>query len=102
MAELMFYGAVGEVTGSMHMIRIDEHWVALDCGLYQGRREEAENKNRQWPMPPKEISAVVLSHAHIDHSGRLPRLVRDGFEGPIFCTPAGGLTVTTGEASVGP
>ncbi len=88
MAELMFYGAVGEVTGSMHMIRIDEHWVALDCGLYQGRREESENKNRQWPMPPKEISAVVLSHAHIDHSGRLPRLVRDGFEGPIFCTPA--------------
>lgn len=88
MAELMFYGAVGEVTGSMHMIRIDDHWVALDCGLYQGRREESENKNRQWPMPPKDISAVVLSHAHIDHSGRLPRLVRDGFEGPIYCTPA--------------
>jgi len=88
MAELMFYGAAGEVTGSMHMIRIDDHWVALDSGLYQGRREESESKNRQWPMPPKEISAVVLSHAHIDHSGRLPRLVRDGFEGPIYCTPA--------------
>jgi metallo-beta-lactamase family protein len=88
MAELMFYGAAGEVTGSMHMIRIDDHWVALDSGLYQGRREESEAKNRKWPMPPKDISAVVLSHAHIDHSGRLPLLVRDGFEGPIYCTPA--------------
>jgi metallo-beta-lactamase family protein len=88
MAELMFHGAVGEVTGSMHLIRVDNHWIALDCGLYQGRRAESEEKNRQWPMPPKEISAVVLSHAHIDHSGRLPRLVRDGFDGPIYCTPA--------------
>ncbi len=88
MAEVMFYGAVGEVTGSMHMIRVDDQWVALDCGLYQGRRDESEAKNRKWPMPPSEISAVVLSHAHIDHSGRIPRLVRDGFEGPIYCTPA--------------
>jgi metallo-beta-lactamase family protein len=88
MAEIQFYGAVGEVTGSMHLVRIDDHWVALDCGMYQGRREETEEKNRKWAIPPKDISAVVLSHAHIDHSGRLPRLVRDGFEGPIFCTPA--------------
>lgn len=88
MAGLLFHGATEEVTGSMHMVRVDDHWVALDCGMYQGRREESESKNRQWPMPPKEISAVVLSHAHIDHSGRLPKLVKDGFEGPIFCTPA--------------
>lgn len=88
MAELRFYGGVGEVTGSMHLIRVDDRWVALDCGMYQGRREESEAKNRQWPLPPKDLSAVILSHAHIDHSGRLPRLVRDGFEGPIFCTPA--------------
>lgn len=88
MAELLFHGAAGEVTGSMHMVRVDDHWVALDCGLFQGRREEAEEKNRQWPVPPKDIAAVVLSHAHIDHSGRLPRLVRDGFEGSIFCTAA--------------
>ena len=88
MAEIQFYGAVGEVTGSMHLVRIDDHWVALDCGMYQGRREESEEKNRKWAIPPKDIKAVVLSHAHIDHSGRLPRLVRDGFEGPIFCTPA--------------
>ncbi|MFH1747585.1 MAG: MBL fold metallo-hydrolase [Planctomycetota bacterium] len=88
MAELLFHGATEEVTGSMHMVRIDDHWVALDCGLYQGRRQESEAKNREWPIPPKDISAVVLSHAHIDHSGRLPRLVHDGFDGPIYCTPA--------------
>ena len=88
MAKMLFHGAAGEVTGSMHMIRIDDHWVALDCGLFQGRRKESEEKNRQWPVDPKDISAVVLSHAHIDHSGRLPRLVHDGFEGPIYGTPA--------------
>lgn len=88
MPELMFHGAAGEVTGSLHLIRFDDQWIALDCGMYQGRRAEAEEKNRRWPLPAKEIAAVVLSHAHIDHSGRLPRLVRDGFDGPIFCTPA--------------
>jgi metallo-beta-lactamase family protein len=88
MAELLFHGAAGEVTGSMHMIQVDGRWVALDCGLYQGHRAEAEEKNRQWPVAAKDISAVILSHAHIDHSGRLPRLVRDGFEGAIYCTPA--------------
>ncbi len=88
MAEILFHGAAGEVTGSMHMVHVDGQWVALDCGLYQGRRAEAEEKNRVWPMPAKEIAAVVLSHAHIDHSGRLPLLVKEGFEGPIYATPA--------------
>lgn len=88
MPEILFHGATGEVTGSMHMINVDDQWVALDCGLCQGRRAEAEAKNREWPVPPAEIRAVVLSHAHIDHSGRLPRLVRDGFDGTIYCTPA--------------
>ena len=88
MAEILFHGAAGEVTGSMHMVHVDGQWVALDCGLYQGRRAEAEEKNRAWPMPAKEIAAVVLSHAHIDHSGRLPLLVKEGFEGPIYATPA--------------
>lgn len=88
MAEILFHGATGEVTGSMHMIRVDDQWVALDCGMYQGKRAEAEEKNREWPVPPKDIAAVVLSHAHIDHSGRLPRLVRDGFNGTIYCTSA--------------
>lgn len=88
MAELMFHGAAGEVTGSMHMVRMDGNWIALDCGLYQGRRSETEEKNRKWPIEPKDISTVILSHGHIDHTGRLPRLVRDGFDGDIFCTPA--------------
>jgi metallo-beta-lactamase family protein len=88
MGEILFHGAAQEVTGSMHMIRVDGRWVALDCGMFQGKRAEAEEKNREWPVPPKEITAVVLSHAHIDHSGRLPLLVKDGFEGPIYATPA--------------
>lgn len=88
MAEILFHGAAGEVTGSMHLVHVDGRWVALDCGLFQGRREESEAKNRQWPINPKQIDAVVLSHAHADHAGRLPRLVKEGFDGPIFCTPA--------------
>jgi metallo-beta-lactamase family protein len=88
MAEILFHGAAQEVTGSMHLLHLDGQWVALDCGLYQGKRAEAEEKNRQWPMPPEQIAAVVLSHAHTDHSGRLPLLVKQGFTGPIFATPA--------------
>ncbi len=88
MVELLFHGAAGEVTGSMHMLRFDGRWFALDCGLFQGSRSESESKNQQWPVPPRDISAVILSHAHIDHCGRLPKLVRDGFDGPIYCTPA--------------
>ncbi len=88
MAEILFHGAAEEVTGSMHLIQVDGRWVALDCGLFQGRRAESEEKNRQWPVPPGQIAAVVLSHAHIDHSGRLPRLVKDGFDGPVYATPA--------------
>lgn len=88
MPELLFHGAAEEVTGSMHMIHVDGQWVALDCGLYQGRRAEAEAKNRQWPVPPHQIAAVILSHAHTDHTGRLPLLVKEGFDGPIYSTSA--------------
>ncbi|MBK9128578.1 MAG: MBL fold metallo-hydrolase [Phycisphaerales bacterium] len=88
MPELLFYGAAGEVTGSMHMLHVNGHWVALDCGLYQGKRADAEHKNREWPMRPQDIAAVVLSHAHIDHTGRLPLLVKQGFDGPVYATPA--------------
>lgn len=88
MPEILFHGATEEVTGSMHMVRFDDQWIALDCGMYQGKRDESEQKNREWPVPPKDIAAVVLSHAHIDHTGRLPKLVRDGFGGEVFATPA--------------
>ena len=88
MPELLFHGAAGEVTGSMHIVRAGGHTIALDCGMFQGRRDESELKNRVWPVPARDISAVILSHAHIDHSGRLPKLARDGFNGPIFCTSA--------------
>ncbi|MCG3178870.1 MAG: Ribonuclease [Phycisphaerae bacterium] len=86
--ELLFHGAARQVTGSMHYLRVGERWIALDCGLYQGHRREAEEANRRFPIPPKELTAVVLSHAHIDHSGNLPYLVKQGFSGPIYCTPA--------------
>ena len=72
----------------MHLLEWNGHHVALDCGLFQGRRAEAREKNVTYPCPPRDMTAVILSHAHIDHSGKLPRLVRDGFEGPIFATPA--------------
>lgn len=88
MPELLFHGAAGEVTGSMHMVFAGRRCIALDCGLFQGRRMEAEEKNREWPVDPSDISAVILSHAHIDHAGRLPRLARDGFTGPIYTTAA--------------
>jgi len=87
-AKLRFYGAAREVTGSMHLIEANGHTVALDCGLFQGHRAESNTKNRAFPCDPATIDAVVLSHAHIDHCGKLPHLVREGFTGPIYATPA--------------
>jgi metallo-beta-lactamase family protein len=88
MLKLTFYGAAREVTGSMHLLDCDGVTVALDCGMFQGRRAESETKNINFPMSPATVQAVVLSHAHIDHCGRLPLLVKRGFAGPIFTTPA--------------
>jgi metallo-beta-lactamase family protein len=85
---LRFFGAAREVTGSMHLVEVDGRTIALDCGLFQGKRSEAELKNRELPGDAKAIDAVILSHAHLDHCGKLPRLVREGFVGPIYCTPA--------------
>ncbi|MHC4674191.1 MAG: MBL fold metallo-hydrolase [Planctomycetota bacterium] len=85
---LRFYGAAREVTGSMHLIETDGHMVALDCGLFQGKRAEANTKNRTFPREPADMDAVILSHAHIDHCGKLPRLVGEGFSGPVYATPA--------------
>jgi metallo-beta-lactamase family protein len=85
---LRFHGAAQEVTGSMHLIEANGQTIALDCGLFQGKRREANRKNVEFPVEPSKIDAVVLSHAHIDHCGKLPRLIRDGFNGPIYATRA--------------
>ena len=84
---LTFWGAAGGVTGSMHLLEVGNHKILLECGLHQGRREEARQRNGHFPFHPHQIDAVVVSHAHIDHCGNLPTLIRQGFDGPIFCTP---------------
>ena len=86
--KLEFWGAAGEVTGSMHLVESGGQRFLLDCGLHQGHRKEADRKNRNLPFPASSIEGVVLSHAHIDHSGNLPTLVKNGFSGPVFSTPA--------------
>ena len=86
--EIEFSGAAREVTGSCHIVRVAGKTILLDCGLFQGRRRESEAKNRQLPLPVDEIDAIVLSHAHIDHAGRLPFLVSQGYEKTIWCTAA--------------
>lgn len=81
--KLTFYGAAGEVTGSCHVLDIDGHRVLLDCGMIQGApADEARNRD-PFPFDPATIDAVILSHAHLDHSGRLPLLLRRGFRGRI-------------------
>jgi metallo-beta-lactamase family protein len=85
--KLTFWGAAKTVTGSMHQLTVDGKCYLLDCGQYQGRRKEAEERNKNFPFPCREIFAVMLSHAHIDHSGNLPLLVKNGFHGPIYTSP---------------
>jgi metallo-beta-lactamase family protein len=84
--KIKFCGAAKEVTGSRHLIEVNGKNILLDCGLFQGRRKESDEKNRELCMDPKKIDAVILSHAHIDHSGGLPYLVKNGFNGPIYST----------------
>jgi metallo-beta-lactamase family protein len=88
MIEIEFLGAAQTVTGSKHLLRTSRATVLLDCGLFQGHRREAFERNRQIPLDPAKLDAVVLSHAHIDHSGALPSLHKMGYRGPIFATPA--------------
>jgi metallo-beta-lactamase family protein len=83
-----FWGAARTVTGSMHRVDACGQTLLLDCGLFQGPRVESYRRNREFPFRPRDIDLVILSHAHIDHCGNLPNLVRQGFEGPIFCTSA--------------
>lgn len=86
--KITFHGAARTVTGSMHELNVNGVRLLLDCGLYQGRRKEARERNANFPFPASRISAVLLSHAHIDHSGNIPTLVKSGFEGPVYATPA--------------
>lgn len=87
--KLKFIGATETVTGSEHLIITEKgRQILLDCGLYQGRGREADELNRNLEINPIHIEAVILSHAHIDHSGKLPYLVKQGFKGKIYCTPA--------------
>ncbi len=85
---LTFYGAAGTVTGSQHMVEVNGKRILLDCGLYQGKRSETYERNQKLPYNPREVDILVLSHAHIDHSGNIPNLVKSGFRGDIICTHA--------------
>jgi metallo-beta-lactamase family protein len=86
--KIRFHGAARGVTGSRHLLETPSGRVLLDCGLYQGPRAESFRRNRDFGFDPRKVDAVVLSHAHIDHSGALPALVRAGFSGPVYATPA--------------
>jgi metallo-beta-lactamase family protein len=84
--QITSYGGVREVTGSMHLLTINSDRILLDCGMFQGRRKESAEKNRILPIDPGIVTNVVLSHAHIDHSGRIPLLTKQNFAGRIICT----------------
>ncbi len=87
--KIAFHGAARTVTGSKHLLSLaNGKKFLLDCGMFQGMGKDTETLNRNWGFEPSEVSHLILSHAHIDHSGLIPKLVKDGFRGKIFCTPA--------------
>lgn len=86
MAKLTFYGAAKGVTGSMYLLETESTTILLECGLIQGRREEESSNEEPFPFDVETLDAVVLSHAHLDHTGRLPKLVADGYKGPVYLT----------------
>ena len=87
--KISFHGAAGMVTGSKYLVELDNgEQILLDCGMFQGLGHDTYTMNTHFGFSPNTIDHVVLSHAHIDHSGLLPRLVREGFKGNIYCTPA--------------
>ncbi len=86
--KITFLGGVGTVTGSMYLIRTNRKNILLECGLYQGKRKESYERNRKFDFEIRRIDAVVVSHAHIDHTGNLPNLIKQGYDGPIYATHA--------------
>ena len=84
--KISFHGADRDVTGSCHLVECTGHRILIDCGLYQGSREEEKANEEPFPFDIHKIDAVVLSHAHLDHSGRLPKLFADGYGGRIYMT----------------
>lgn len=85
--KIYFDGAAQTVTGSQHRLVVNGKTLLLDCGLFQGKRQDFYERNWHFDYDPKSVDAVILSHAHLDHSGNLPNLVKNGFRGPIYCTP---------------
>ena len=83
---LSFLGGTGTVTGSKYLIEAGRRRILVDCGLYQGLKQLRLRNWAEFPVPPETIDAVVLTHAHLDHSGYLPRLAREGFSGTVLCT----------------
>lgn len=90
---IRFLGGAGTVTGSRYLVEVDGRRLLVDCGLFQGPSELRRRNWKSFPVDPASIDAALLTHAHIDHSGWLPALVRDGFDGPIWCTPSTGELV---------
>ena len=86
--KITFHGAARTVTGSRHLVEVNGKQILLDCGLYQGARRESYERNQNFPFDVSQVDCMVLSHAHIDHSGNIPNLVKNGFRGPIYCTHA--------------
>ena len=88
MAELTFVGAAGTVTGSKHLLTVGDKHLYVDCGMFQGSRDTVALNDAPLPIPAAQTDAIVLTHGHIDHVGYLPKIVHDGFHGPVYCTPA--------------
>ena len=86
--KIHFLGATRTTTGSTYLLEINGKRLLLECGLYQGHREETTRRNCNFPFDPRQVDAVLLSHAHIDHAGNLPNFAKHGYDGPIHCTQA--------------
>ena len=86
--QISFHGAAQTVTGSQFLVQVNGKKLLVDCGLYQGKREESYQRNLNFAYDPATVDAAILSHAHIDHCGNFPNLVKNGFAGPIYATAA--------------